>query len=411
MNKNRLVQLTLVATITLCAARFAQADMPAPVGGQQFQSKHEQKAQTKLEQKANSKKEFEQTPKAEQKTPSQKQPTTPRPAPAPRAPTATIAPSQVTLKLERGGKIKVSNRAGRVTIIGSDRETIQAVATSDEGGEPVQVEVGEEASRPRVILSIPSIDSRRAAREINLSVKVPRYAEVEILDNYRGTIEVSDLETGVTISGGNGPVTVNRVAALRVARRSGTITAKSITGNLFARTLNGNIVADDIGGQVDVAATNGSVRVHNAGGDLRANSSTGDIEILCVKGRAEVSSASGSIDLTGIGSDTDASSASGSVSFKGAIRANGSYSLKSISGEVQMSIQPDAPGFTATLITYSGDVESDFALKVDAPLQEGKLNRRVTGRYGDGQARFLLDSFSGTVRIAKIAPAALKACK
>ena len=134
-----------------------------------------------------------------------------------------------------------------------------------------------------------------------------------------------------------------------------------------------------------MAATNGSVTVHNTGGDLRANSSTGDIVIQCVKGRAEVSSASGSIDLTGIASDTDASSASGSVSFQGSIRANGSYSLKSISGEVQMTIQPDAPGFTATLITYSGDVESEFALKVDSPLQEAQLNRRVTAGMATGR--------------------------
>ncbi len=115
--------------------------------------------------------------------------------------------------------------------------------------------------------------------------------------------------------------------------------------------------------------------------------------------------------LAGIGGDVEATSASGSVLFTGPIRADGNYRLKSLSGEIEMAIQPDVPGFNATLITYSGDIETDFPIKVDSPMQGGPINRRVSGKYGKGGAQVTLDSFSGTVKIGKATAAQLKECK
>jgi DUF4097 and DUF4098 domain-containing protein YvlB len=96
----------------------------------------------------------------------------------------------------------------------------------------------------------------------------------------------------------------------------------------------------------------------------------------------------------------DANTASGEVLFRGRIQAGGRYRLKTISGEVEMSIQPDPPGFTVTMSSYTGELETDFPLKVESQSQS-RVNRRVIGRYGDGQAQLTLDSFSGSVRILK----------
>jgi hypothetical protein len=75
-----------------------------------------------------------------------------------------------------------------------------------------------------------------------------------------------------------------------------------------------------------------------------------------------------------------------------------------------MYVQPDPPGFTATLTTYSGELETDFPLKLDSPLQ-GPINRKMVGRYGDGQAQITLDSFSGASRIVKGTAATARECK
>jgi len=354
----------------------------------------------------------EQTPKPS-KAP--KPETTPKPD---RTPVATPAPrvageEQVqvepfSVKLARGGKVAISNRSGQIIVSGWDRDVVQASATGDNGPVPIETQTTGDPARPRLLLTV---SMRRYGRDARVDVKVPRYADVETLEGYRGDIEVADVDGATLINAGNGDVKVMRVGSLKVSRRSGDVTVRDVKGDLTARSYSGDVVAENVAGLVDVAATNGDLMVHNVGGDVRANSATGDVEVRCAKGRAEVNSASGSITLTGVGGDVDASTASADVIFSGPIRAGGSYRLRSLSGGVSMTIQPDVAGFTATLTTYSGEIETDFPLKVESPLQGGPINRRITGLFGNGQAKLALDSFSGTVKIIKGSAAALKECK
>jgi DUF4097 and DUF4098 domain-containing protein YvlB len=202
------------------------------------------------------------------------------------------------------------------------------------------------------------------------------------------------------------------VGSLKIGRRDGTVDARIIKGDVVARNVHGDVGVHDVNGTVDIATTSGEVTVRTVSGDVRANSATGEIVVSCVKGGVIASSASGSITLLGISGDVDASTASGEVSFKGLMRANGHYRLKSLSSDVVMVVQPDAPGFAATLMSYSGEIESDFPIKLDgSQLKGGSHNQRISGRYGDGQAQVTLDSFSGSVRIVKGNPKELKDCK
>src|SRR5262249_15572189 len=160
--------------------------------------------------------------------------------------------------------------------------------------------------------------------------------------------------------------------------------------------LNGDVNVENVNGIVNVIVTSGNLSVRNAGSDVRAVSISGDTDIHCVKGRTEVNSASGSITLYGVAGDVDAVTVSGDVRFSGVIRTGGRYRLKSTSGEVNMAIQADAPGFAATLSSYTGGIETAFPLKLEPQIND-KLTRRIIGRYGDGQTQITLDSFNGTV--------------
>lgn len=313
----------------------------------------------------------------------------------------------VSVKLARGGKVAISSRYGQIVVTGWDRDIVQASAAGEYGPMPVETQTTGDPARPRLLLTV---SGRRIARDAKLDVKVPRYADVETLEGYRGDINITDVDGATLINAGNGDVRVLRVGSLKVSRRSGDVTASEVKGDFTARSFNGDVDASNVTGLVDVAATNGDLSVHNAGGDVRANSATGDVAIRCTKGRAEVSSASGSITLIGVGGDVDASTASGDVIFTAPIRAGGNYRLKSLSGSVTMTIQPDVAGFTATLITYSGELDTGFPLKVESPVQGGPINRRINGVYGNGQAKLALDSFSGIVKIAKGTAAELKQC-
>ena len=353
---------------------------------------------------------------------SQRERRAPRPA-APKAPQPqpAVAPAQqlegsrievrhVTMKLARGGKVSVTNTTGPITIVGSDRDTIDA--TASEGSEPVGIRVYQSPNRPVIVLSVSSVDGRRFSGEARFDLKIPRYADVEIVDGRDGDIEVSEVDGSVAIGSRSGAVSVTRVGSLEIRTQQGEINAKEIKGAFSARTSHGEITVQTVGGPVEVATTHGEVTVLNAAGDVRVNSSSSEINIRCAKGRVEAQTASGSIALSGIGGDVEASTASGEIAFKGPIRPDGRYRLKSLSGEVEMAIQDSPPGFTATLVTYNGEIETVFRLKIGPPMSGGPINRRITGVYGDGQAQLALDSFNGAVRIVKMgADAAKQQCK
>ncbi|HST23998.1 MAG TPA: DUF4097 family beta strand repeat-containing protein [Blastocatellia bacterium] len=324
--------------------------------------------------------------------------------------TSDVQSGPVTRKITQGTRIAVTSKTVNIKIIGVDGDTLQAAATSEAGAEPLMTQVSGEASRPRILFYVPASAPRRA-RTINLEVKVPRYAEVESVESSTGEIDVSDMDAPVAISNGTGTVKVTRIGSLKISTRGGELIAREIKGDLIARSTHGDKTIENVNGAVDVAATSGNVAVRNAAGDVRANMSAGDIDAHCVKGRAELNSASGSIMIVGATGDVEATTATGDVTFKGAIRANGRYRLKSISGEVGMFIQPDAPGFTATLMTYSGNIETAFPLKVETPIQGGPINRRISGRFGNGGAQITLDSFNGAVGLSKGSPAEWKQCK
>jgi len=330
----------------------------------------------------------------------------PRPSqPAP--PVAEPAQAEpVTVPLPRGGVVLVTSRAGDVKINGWDKEEIWASAAGDEGGVKIEVNATGEPQKKRVYLSMGA--GRRS--DVTIEVKVPRYAEVETLDNLHGDIAVADVDGAVRIGEGHGDVTVERVGSLRVQRRGGDIVVRDVKGDVFARGSQGDIQIENTGQSVDVTLSSGDLTVHKAGGNVRVNAAAGDVDIRCAKGRADVSSASGSISLIGVEGEVEASTASGDVKFAGVLRPNGTYRLKSVSGEVEMGLPADSTGFTATLITYTGAMQIDFPLKAES-IQGGTFNRKITGKYKDGGANITLDSFNGEVRIVKISANATKECK
>jgi DUF4097 and DUF4098 domain-containing protein YvlB len=306
--------------------------------------------------------------------------------------------------MAKGGTVLINTRLADIRVSGWDQEKVEAVAAGDEFAEKVEATVTGEQTRQRVLLTAPG---RRGNVVIN--VRVPRFANVELLENLRGDIEIMNVDGSVRIGAGQGDVTISSVGALRIERRGGDIAVREVKGEVVIRSGQGDIAVDGTGKSVDVAVAGGDMTILNTGGDVRVNTATGDIQVRCVKGRAEANSASGSITLEGVTGDVDAGTASGDVRFTGAIHAGGNYRLKSLSGLLEMNLPGDTRGFTATLLTYNGSLDLEFPLKSEGSIQGGP-NRRFTGKYGDGSAQITLDSFNGEIRLAKIA-GALRQCK
>jgi DUF4097 and DUF4098 domain-containing protein YvlB len=232
--------------------------------------------------------------------------------------------------------------------------------------------------------------------EIFLEVKVPRYAEIEMITVNRSEVLVYGVETAITINGARSVIKLKRVGAAEV------------------KTSSGDVEVEDVSGLVDVITTSGAIVVKDAGSDVRALSLNGRIEIRCARGRVDVSNTNGPITLGGVIGDATATATNSDVRFSGPIRADGRYYLKSMSGAVEMEAPANSPGFTATLSSYRGGIETDFSLKTNKSAgnaASNPVNRRLIGRHGNGQAQITLDSFDGKVRLSKMAPGASKDCK
>ncbi len=217
-----------------------------------------------------------------------------------------------------------------------------------------------------------------------------------------GSLVVTSQRGSVRVSGTTGTVTIET---------RGSISVEVVGGNLVAKsTGNGGASVTNARGLVDLSVVNGGVHVRSADGDVRVASINGGVSITCIKGRVEVSNVNGSIALTNVGGDVDATTSNSPIEFRGVIYAGRRYRLKSHAASVSMALPPDTPGFTATLSSYRGGMETDFPLATESPF----TSRRLIGRYkdhGDELTLVELDSFNGTIKLIKDAATSTTDCR
>ena len=283
-------------------------------------------------------------------------------------------------RVERGSRVVVRNEFGGISIVGWDRDTVQAVATNLNSSEVVPVSFSDESSENKRILTVSIVGSGRSAgRKINLEVRLPRSVELEPIYIGSNDISITDFEGGVSLRTDNGNISVRRVGSPG-------------------------------GGLVDVTTGNGNVYLSDINGDVRIVSISSKIDIQCVKGDVAARDTSGQTAISNVGGDLELNTSSGHADFTGAIRSEGRYRLKTLSGALSMFI-PDKVGFTAVLSSYRGHIDTDFQFPNASQTPPSGKNQRVIGRYGDGSGRIELDSFDGSIRLRKIDASNVRNCQ
>ena len=344
-------------------------------------------------------------------------------------------------KLRPGSKVQIRNPSGSITITGWKRDTMRATATSTDGA-PVDVVFGETSSASLTVTIATTATNSRS--RINLDVSLPRETAIELasafggvsLTNTAGAAIVQSRDGNITVSKTAGRIVVKTIngnveaqsvgslvatserGTVRVSRAANTVTivtggginADEIGGDLIAKsTKNGGVNVNRARGLVDLSVVNGGVIVRNADGDVRIASINGGVHVVCVKGRVEVGNINGQVTLERLDGDVDAVTSNTPIQFTGAIYAGRRYRLKSHIASVSMTLPPNTPGFTATLSSYKGGIETDFPLATGSPFS----NRRFIGRYRAGEDNRIsiqLDSFNGTVKLIRTASAISGEC-
>jgi hypothetical protein len=258
-------------------------------------------------------------------------------------------------------------------------------------------------------------NSLRGVGDLRLEVRLPRNAHIELIDSRRFAVITSGTPSYLTNT--RNDVYVANIDSPISIISSGDIQVSKV-GGLEARTRASNVSVKDVSGPINVSTVTGAVLVKDVDSDVRAVSISGPISIECAKGRVEATTTNGAITLMSIGGDVDATTTGGTIIFNGTIREGGRYRLKSISGIVHMFVQKEPPGFVASLSSYKGQILLGFDLKrelssggesSDLPPTQAQPIRRMTGRFGDGDTRIILDSFSGSVQLARASE--LKKCR
>lgn len=330
------------------------------------------------------------------------------------APAAFAQGGARDVAMGRGGRVEIRNSEGSVTVTGTDSDRLAVNAVYD-NGRPASVAI--EPDGQNAFTVSPSHDEGDDGDDgggtVRLEVRVPRDANLSAVDVADGDVVVTGVHGDVHVTCGSGNVRVSDVGSLDVRASSGNVTVdgssagayveassgnvevRGVKGGLVFRADSGNATVENSGGAVEGSLASGNFRLKNAAGVVRVDAISGDVDVAS-SGPLTVRSASGNVSVVDTKGDVDVNSASGDVSFTGEISGSSSYKLRSLSGNATMRVCGTAPGFTATLRSYSGEIETDFPLKIDNP---SPVSRGLTGRYGDGKADILIEVQSGSAQI------------
>jgi DUF4097 and DUF4098 domain-containing protein YvlB len=281
-----------------------------------------------------------------------------------------------TVALAKGGKVDISNISGNIAVSSwsQDQVKIEALKVSqassqDKGKEnaaKVTIEVTAEGNVVRIETKYPKSDKFWGGEGVNVSVEyklsIPEWA----------ALKASNISGDVDVVGPIGPVDLNAI--------SGSIRLKKAAKG------------------ADCNAISGDLEVTEVTGDAFLKSVSGDITANLIKGSVQAESVSGGVQLTEVSDATrvEAKALSGDVVYRGRINPQGTYNMKSHSGEVDLYLPADA-AFEFEAETFSGSIETDFEIKVVGKVSPKAMQGVVNG----GGATVKVSSFSGDIKLKK----------
>lgn len=262
-----------------------------------------------------------------------------------------------SVTLERGGTLSVSVHAGSVTVSGTSGSTVRIQGTIERGDLELR-------ARSSIVAISTNQEGPRGGRA-DLQISLPT-------------------GTRVVMEGFSAPFSVT-----------------GVKGEVKLETLSGTVQVSDAVGKVNVSSVSGSIDVKQVKGDVWAEAVSGRLDLTDIEGDIESESVSGRITMSGATSRlVRAETVSGSIGYSGTFDPGGNYVFKSHSGRLTLGLPADA-GATVSLETFSGNVDSEFPVTLEAGTTRGGHESRFEFRIGTGRSRIVAETFSGDIRIQR----------
>lgn len=256
-----------------------------------------------------------------------------------------------------GGRIELSNIAGKVTVRGWDRNDVQLTGTLSDG---LTLKPEKSANRVRWEVQYPRRGNNGGA---TLELHVPRAVEVQL-----GTVS-ADLD----ISG----IDIKRLQANTV---SGDVRATGRSTESALTTVSGDVLAQLQTTRMDARTVSGDIRAGGGvSGEIGATTVSGRVGVDAGRTqRLVVETVSGNIDLSTSG-----------------LAPGGRISAQSVSAPISLRL-PRSVSAQLSVESFSGNIDSD-AGKVERPRYGPGSS--LEARLGGGDGDISLESHSGGVRV------------
>jgi DUF4097 and DUF4098 domain-containing protein YvlB len=279
-----------------------------------------------------------------------------------------------TVALAKEGKVDISNVSGNIEVRtwAQDQVRIQALKVSEatsldkakENVAKVNIEVTEEGNVLRIETKYPK--NLFGGSSVNVSV------DYWLWIPEKASLEANNISGNVDVEGPGGPVDLSAISGdvnLRKAAKGGS--CNTISGNLEITGVTGDLFLKSVSGDITATQIKGSIHAETVSGSLNMND-VSEASVVRVK------------------------ALSGEIVYRGRINREGTYSLKTHSGNVEMLLPADS-AFDFEADTFSGSIESDFEIKVAGKISEKEMRGVVNG----GGASVKLSSFSGDIKLKK----------
>jgi DUF4097 and DUF4098 domain-containing protein YvlB len=263
-----------------------------------------------------------------------------------------------TMTLDGGGTLSVSIHSGRVSVTGSSGSAVRIRGTMDRDGATI---------RGRASSVTISADEwgHSSHGSVDLDISVP-------------------IGTRVVMEGASAPFSVRGV--------KGDVVIESMSGRADVTDAVGKVRVETISGDITVTGVDGDVRAESVSGDIKATNIDGDLTLETVSSAISITRASSKV--------VRVESVQGSVTYDGTMDPAGNYSLATHSGTLTLMV-PSNAGATVRLETFSGTVDSDFPVTLEAGASRLGKESEFEFRIGDGRSRVVLETFSGDIRIQR----------
>jgi len=266
--------------------------------------------------------------------------------------------TETTIPVAPNARVQIQNFTGSVRVRGWDRNAVRVV-TAQGSRDEVRIQGRDSA------LSIATVSRSGVPGPLDYEISVPTGASVAVVGTYTD-IGVDGVHGGVSAATVQGDVTLRR--------GDGVISLKSVEGT---------VTVQDATGRIAVNGVNKGIVLRNVNGEIAAET------------------VNGAILLDGIESSVvDAETVNGRVTYAGAIRDHGRYRFASHAGSIVVSI-PEHANASIVATTYQGTFASHLGVPNDSSDQVPQPRRRANFAVGNGSARVELESFQGSLILAR----------